>query len=86
MKQLPDSATGNYYVSAVDGPNTWLLLGPFKNDHAGALARVDEVREFANQADGRSHFYAFGTVRMAEDHTKPGSANKYLMPEMKEAA
>ena len=86
MKQLPDSAPGNYYVSAVDGPNTWLLLGPFMNDHAGALEMVEKVRDLANNADARSCFYAFGTVRMAEDYTKPGSANKYLMPEMKEAA
>lgn len=76
--QVPDTQPGNYYVSAVDGPRYFLLLGPFPNNHAAALAAVEEVRAFANDKVPQSHFYGFGTVRMALDHDKPGSANKYL--------
>lgn len=76
----PDPRPGNYYVSAVDGPNYYLMLGPFPNDHAAALARVDEVRAFTKDKDtsGRAHFMGFGTVRMAETVTRPGNLNKYL--------
>jgi len=79
--QEPDNKPGNYYVSATDNGQFWLLLGPFPNDHAAALARVEEVRKFANEKNPRSFWFAFGTVRMPEDHVKPGNANKYLMPE-----
>lgn len=79
--QEPDPRPGNYYVSALDGPAHYLLLGPF-NRHADALARVDPVRAYATAHGGpKAHFIAYGTVRMADDVTQPGSANKYL-PEL----
>jgi hypothetical protein len=73
-----DRAPGNYYVSVVDGPRMGLLAGPFPNDHEAALAMVERAREAAQKADPWSHFYAFGTVRMAPDYTKPGRLNREL--------
>lgn len=70
--------TGGYYVSAVDGPSSWLLLGPF-DSHPDALSRVNEVRLFAEKHEPRAVFYAFGTVRAKDGYRAPGSANKYLM-------
>lgn len=80
--QIPDTTPGNYYVSALD-PDTlksWTMLGPFVNDHAAALAAVTPVASFCTSKDttGRSAWYAFGTVRMADNFTQPGNANKYL--------
>lgn len=79
--QQPDTAPGNYYVSAVD-PDTrdlYLMLGPFPNDHASALAAVDEVRALCMKHGGvKAHFMSYGTVRVADGVTKPGSANELL--------
>jgi hypothetical protein len=77
--ETPDTRPGNYYVSAVDGPTFYLMLGPFAS-HADALARVDEVRAFSIDKDrsGKACFMGFGTVRMADEVTRPGNLNKYL--------
>ena len=61
--QQPDTKPGAYYVTMIDGARVAFLAGPFINDHAGALALVDDVRKLANELDPRSHFYAFGTAR-----------------------
>lgn len=66
-EQQPDTAPGNYYVSARDGDKYWLLSGPYVNDHAGALAMVAKVRAISHREHARSHFYAFGTCRRDED-------------------
>lgn len=71
--QLPDTKPGNYYVSVIDGPRSALLLGPFENDHAAALAMVDKVRAKAEEVDPRASWYAFGTCRM--DASRPGRLN-----------
>ena len=80
--QEPDTQPGNYYVTACNqsGENYWLMLGPFPDDHAAALAAVEDVRSFTQEHDstGRAHFMAFGTVRMAADFTRPGNCNKHL--------
>lgn len=62
--QQPDTKPGEYYVSVHDAGRTALLLGPFTNDHAGALAMVDKVREKAYEIDPKSWFYSFGTCRL----------------------
>ena len=51
MSQAPDNQPGNYYVSVIDGKRVGRLLGPFENDHAGALAMVDKVRVKAEELD-----------------------------------
>lgn len=81
--QKPDPRPGNYYVSAIDDPQSpnftyWLLLGPFGTQQE-ALDRVDEVKALATRGNPRADFYAYGTVRMADDYNKPGSANRYLL-------
>lgn len=75
--QTPDPRPGNYYVSAIDGPRTALLLGPFPT-HQQALDEVDTGRDMACDLDPRAHFYAFGTCRMPDDYTKPGVLTRRL--------
>lgn len=81
----PSGEPGNYYVSVRD-PDAhdglyWLLLGPFKDDHAAALARVDEARAYclANDGSGKAHFMAYGTCRMAHSYAEPGRLNAALL-------
>lgn len=78
ISQEPDPRPGNYYVSATDGPEYHLLLGPFTR-HADALARVEPVRVFViDKGPPKAAFMAYGTVRMTDDVTRPGTANKHL--------
>lgn len=77
-RQEPDSGPGPYYVSARDGPTTfWLLAGPFAT-HAEALALVERTRQVACEDEPRAFWYSFGTCRMKDGTTKPGSANHVL--------
>lgn len=62
-EQQPDTKPGAYYVTMIDGARVAFLAGPFINDHAGALAMVDEARRVAHEVDPRAHWYAFGTSR-----------------------
>lgn len=81
MSQAPDNQLGSYYVSVIDGKRVGRLLGPFENDHAGALAMVDKVRVKAEELDPRAAFYAFGTIRLPNDDSVPiraGLLNKYF--------
>jgi hypothetical protein len=79
MSQQPDTKPGMYYVTVMDGARVGRLLGPFENDHAGALAMVDAVRKKAEEIDPKACWYAFGTVRIPNDDSVPiryGSLNK----------
>lgn len=81
MNQQPDSKPGMYYVTVIDGARVGRLLGPFENDHAGALAMVDKVRDKAQELDPRAAFYAFGTCRVPGDESaliRAGLLNKYF--------
>lgn len=72
-EQAADPRPGSYYVSVQDGARFALLLGPFRDNHAGALAMVDKVRAAACEQDARAHWYAFGTCRMdPTPDTEPG--------------
>ena len=62
---------GYYYVSVTDGPRYRLLLGPFENDHAAALAMVKAVRLKAQELDAWAVFYGFGTCRLPIDTPNP---------------
>jgi hypothetical protein len=73
--QTPDTRPGAYYVTVVDGLKYGVLLGPFINDHAGALAKVDEVRKKAEELDPRAAFYSFGTARWKTDDLPKGKLN-----------
>lgn len=69
----------NYYVSVVDGPKKFqVLAGPYKT-HQEALALVPTVTRIAQDVDPRAAFYAFGTVAMKPDFTKPGILNDKII-------
>lgn len=51
-------------MSVQRGTDYRLLAGPFINDHAAALARVDDVRKVAERLDAKAAWYAFGTCRL----------------------
>lgn len=77
--QQPDPRPGFYYVSVLRDsrdaqPDYRLLLGPFVNDHAGALAAVEGARLRAMQFDARAQWYAYGTCRCASNQG-PGILN-----------
>jgi hypothetical protein len=56
-----------------------LLLGPFPNDHKGALARVDEVRRVACDLDPKGIWYTYGTARIdARDNPPFGILNDHM--------
>lgn len=75
----PDTRPGDYYVSAVDDRRAALLAGPFRNNHARALALVEEARRVAGELDPWSHFYAFGTCRLPCASSNPaGTLNERL--------
>lgn len=81
--QTPDLKPGDYYVSVIDGQRTGLLLGPFLNDHAAAIAMVEAARTKACETDPRAHWYAFGTCRKdtppaTEPGNRPGVLNAAL--------
>ena len=78
-EQQPDTAPGNYYVTAVDARRTALLAGPFRDDHAAALAHVKRATDLAvNSTDPRAWFYAYGTARLPHTQTRPGIFNTQL--------
>lgn len=75
-EQAPDDKPGDYFVSCVNGGRYALLSGPYRNDHAAALADVDRCRKLAEAADPRAVFYAFGTVRLELDCGRVGVLQK----------
>lgn len=71
-----------YYVSVFKSPElgpkgpTVLAAGPYLT-HPEALAVVDVVRRIVLERydDGWAWFYAYGTVAMPHDFTRPGKLN-----------
>jgi len=73
MSQQPDNAAGNYYVSVQRGDGqTRLLRGPFRDDHAVALAAVSDACSQAERLGPKAVWYSYGTVRIAEPYAEPG--------------
>lgn len=68
IPQKPDTKPGLYYVSAMNETGRkWVpLLGPFPDNHAAALEKVDDVRTLACDIDPRGVWWSYGTVRI--DH------------------
>lgn len=68
MIETPDPRPGYYYVSVMRDDGDWRpLRGPYKDDHAAALAAVDAVRDEAQRLDPRGCFYSYGTIRSESD-------------------
>jgi len=81
--QEPDSKQGNYYVTATDAGRVAFLVGPYRDDHAAALAMVDTARRIAPEVDRAAIWYAYGTARVDPDvYDKPGILNQYIEREM----
>lgn len=74
--QAPDTQPGNYYVSAIEDNGYHLVMGPFVNDHAAALAHVDAVRAVSCDVDRRAVWMRFGTCRKAPGTGGLGLINK----------
>ena len=83
--QTPDTKPGLYYVSVKrQNGDAVMLLGPFENDHAGALAMVDAAQKLACEIDPRGHFYAYGTARKeAGEPVEIGILNKYFTADLR---
>lgn len=58
--QTPTSDKTYYYVSAIDGPKTYIIAGPYAA-HADALAQVHAVCLEADKGNPRAWFMAWGT-------------------------
>jgi len=72
FRDLSNPDHSAFYVSALDGPKSFLVAGPYP-DHATAIARVDAVRRHA-EVDPRSHWMAWGTCSLPAapaNHTTP---------------
>lgn len=85
MNQQPDNKPGAYYVSVAKGGDWRPLLGPFVNDHAGALAMVDAARKKAEELDVKACWYSYGTVRVdidSSDLPPKGILNSYFEEEI----
>lgn len=73
----------SYYVSVTDGgPDRAILaLGPFQ-EHGDALAHVNAVNVLVQAkypANGRAHFYGFGTTAMRPSYRMPGKLNALML-------
>ena len=79
MTQAPDIKPGNYYVSCrLDDGRTVCLAGPFRDDHAAALALVDRAAIEADKLDPRAPWYSYGTLRTDYTYDRPGLLNQAL--------
>lgn len=82
--QNPDTKPGDYYVSVVnDRGDTRLLSGPYRDNHAAAVADVDKAKHIAQDIDPKAVWYAYGTVRVDHDVAGPGVLNKHGFMEVR---
>jgi hypothetical protein len=77
MTQQPDTEPGNYYVSVRrDDGDMRALVGPYRDNHAGALAMVKRASYEAEKVDPKAVWYAFGTIRTDYTYDRPGILNQ----------
>lgn len=81
-EQQPDDEPGDYFVSAIDGNRHALVSGPYVNDHAAALADIDECRRLVEHVDAKAVFYAFGTCRLPPECGRVGFLQRHKMKEL----
>lgn len=76
-----DQRPGHYYVSAIDGPRSALVSGPYPT-HQQALDLVPAKRAEAEKLDPKAVFYAFGTCRWYGEGTPPiGALERARQPD-----
>lgn len=66
QNETPDPRPGFYYVSAIDGPRSARVRGPFTT-HVEALEAVEDSRRALVTIMPEAHFYAIGTCRCERD-------------------
>ena len=66
-KQLTDPRPGYYYAISINGGCLVRLRGPFVNDHAGALAVVDDARRDLCLVNPWAAFHTYGAWRSEAD-------------------
>jgi hypothetical protein len=69
---------GDYFVSAIDGGQYFLMAGPYPK-HSEAAANVDKVKQIAIDQDGtgKAAFMAWGTCRKDPNSGRVGSLNRH---------
>jgi hypothetical protein len=69
---------GDFFVSAIDGNEYFLMAGPYP-EHGEAAANVERVKGIARQYDetGKTAFLAWGTCRLELDSGRTGSLNRH---------
>ena len=72
-----------YYVSAIDGPKSYLMAGPYTT-HDEALADVDLVQMFCESVDDRSIWMAWGTCCVTTEKSPPLDRVNRLAPYWRE--
>jgi hypothetical protein len=66
---------GFYYVTCIDGDKWWKMAGPYAT-HAEALADQKRVRRIADDIDPRSVWKSWGTAKMKDGYSEPGTMNR----------
>lgn len=77
MSEQPDTAGGNYYITVRrENGDFRCLAGPYRDNHAAALAAKDKVASLAINLDPKAAFYSFGTIRTDYSYAEPGILNR----------
>jgi hypothetical protein len=66
---------GDYFVSAMDGGQYWLMAGPYAS-HDEAADAVDHAKEIADKHDARAWFMAWGVCRLDPGSGRNGNLNR----------
>jgi len=78
-----------YYVSVIDGNNTALLLGPFKNKEMCEKYAYGEYRKevvkVSCEIDSKAQFYAYGMLKMPNGHREGMLNDKIITYQIDEA-
>lgn len=73
-----DKVGSLYFVTCRDAGRVGFAAGPYPT-HAAALADLEEVRTLAEELDGYTFFYSWGTCRIDGEHApKEGVMNARL--------
>jgi hypothetical protein len=67
----------DYFVSAIDGDQYWLMAGPYAT-HKDALDNVEKVQRITQKHDnsGKAAFMGWGTCSQEKGSGRVGNLNK----------